>query len=254
LTVSYRLPRDGGAPTVLAEDRAVASITPGSLRASASSDRFGGLRIVGVPPYRDLAAFDDRARSYDQGWRGRLHHVISERTAALATATVAAPQHVLDVGCGTGYLLRVLAGHYPGARSLAGIDAAPNMIETAERITDDKRLTFATGVAEHLPYDDASMDLVVSSTSFDHWSDQGAGLAECARVLRPGGHLVLVDQFSRWLIPTLAVSRRSKARTRSRAGSLLDRAGFDRPEWHNVCAIIINGAVARLPSNGVVQP
>jgi ubiquinone/menaquinone biosynthesis C-methylase UbiE len=209
---------------------------------------------VGVPPYRDLGAFDDRARSYDQGWRGRLNHVISERAAALATATVAAPQHVLDVGCGTGYLLRVLAGHYPGARALAGIDAAPNMIETAERITDDKRLTFATGVAEHLPYDDASMDLVVSSTSFDHWSDQCAGLAECARVLRPGGHLVLVDQFSRWLIPTLAVSRRSKARTRSRAGSLLDRAGFDRPEWHNVCAIIINGAVARLPSNGVVQP
>ena len=87
---------------------------------------------MGVPPYRDLAAFDDRARSYDQGWRGRLHHVISERTAALATATVAAPQRVLDVGCGTGYLLRVLAGHYPGARALAGIDAAPNMIETAE--------------------------------------------------------------------------------------------------------------------------
>jgi len=254
LTVSYRLPRDRGTPTVLAEDRAVASITPGSLRASASTDRFGDLRIVDVPPYRDLAAFDDRARSYDQGWRGRLHHVISDRTAALATATVAAPQHVLDVGCGTGHLLRALAGHYPEARALTGIDAAPNMIETAERITDDKRLTFTTAVAEHLPYDDASMDLVVSSTSFDHWSDQGAGLAECARVLRPGGHLVLVDQFSRWLIPTLAVSRRSKARTRSRAGSLLDRAGFDRPQWHNVCAIIINGAVARLPSNGVVQP
>jgi ubiquinone/menaquinone biosynthesis C-methylase UbiE len=207
-----------------------------------------------VPPYRDLAAFDDRARSYDQGWRGRLHHVISERTAALATATVATPQHVLDVGCGTGYLLRVLAGRYPKARELAGIDAAPNMIETAKRITDDERLTFATGVAEHLPFDDASMDLVVSSTSFDHWSDQGAGLAECARVLRPGGYLVLVDQFSLWLIPTLTVRRRGKARTRGRADSLLARAGFDCPEWHQVCAVIINAAVARRPSNGVVQP
>jgi ubiquinone/menaquinone biosynthesis C-methylase UbiE len=207
-----------------------------------------------VPPYRDVAAFDDRARSYDEGWRGRLHHAISNRTAALAAATVAAPQRVLDVGCGTGYLIRVLAGHYPRAQELAGIDAASNMIQAANSLTDDERLTFVTGVAEQLPYADASMDLVVSSTSFDHWSDQCAGLAECARVLRPGGHLVLVDQFSRWLIPTLAVSRRSKARTRSRAGSLLDRAGFDRPEWHNVCAIIINGAVARLPSNGVVQP
>jgi ubiquinone/menaquinone biosynthesis C-methylase UbiE len=197
-----------------------------------------------VPPYRDVSAFDDRARSYDQGWRGRLHHAISDRTAALATSAVASPQRVLDVGCGTGYLLRVLAGHYPEARELAGIDAAPNMIETAKRLTDDERLTFVTGVAEHLPYADASMDLVVSSTSFDHWSDQGAGLTECARVLRPGGHLVLVDQFSRWLIPTLAVSRRGKARTRRRAGGLLLGAGFDRPDWHHLYAVIINAAVA----------
>jgi ubiquinone/menaquinone biosynthesis C-methylase UbiE len=197
-----------------------------------------------VPPYRDLAAFDDRARSYDQGWRGRLHHAISNRTAALATATVAAPQRVLDVGCGTGYLIRVLAGHYPRAQELAGIDAASNMIQAAKSLTDDERLTFVTGVAEQLPYADASMDLVVSSTSFDHWSDQGAGLAECARVLRPGGHLVLVDQFSQWLIPTLAVSRRGKARTRRRATALLLGAGFDRPDWHHLYAVIINAAVA----------
>ena len=197
-----------------------------------------------MPPYRDVAAFDDRARSYDQGWRGRLHHAISNRTAALAAATVAAPQRVLDVGCGTGYLIRVLAGHYPRAQELAGIDAASNMIQAAKSINDDERLTFVTGVAEQLPYADASMDLVVSSTSFDHWSDQGAGLAECARVLRPGGYLVLVDQFSQWLIPTLAVSRRGKARTRRRATALLLGAGFDRPDWHHLYAVIINAAVA----------
>ena len=197
-----------------------------------------------MPPYRDVAAYDDRAAHYDHGWRGRLHHTIGDRTAALATATEAAPQRILDVGCGTGYLLRALAGHYPEAKELAGIDAAPNMIDTARRLTDDDRLTFAVGVAEHLPYPDASIDLVVSSTSFDHWSDQLAGLAECARVLRPGGHLVLVDQFSRWLIPTLAIGRRGKARTRRRADRLLLRAGFDRLRWHKVHAAIINGVVA----------
>jgi len=196
-----------------------------------------------VPPYRDVAAYDDRAGQYEQGWRGRLHHTIGERTAALATSTAARPRRVLDVGCGTGYLLRTLASHYPGAE-LAGIDAAPNMIETARRLTDDNRLTFGTGVAEHLPYPDASIDLVVSSTSFDHWSDQYAGLSECARVLRSGGHLVLVDQFSRFLIPTLVVSRRGKARTRGRADRLLLRAGFDRPHWHRLHAVIINAAVA----------
>ncbi len=198
-----------------------------------------------MPPYRDVGAFDDRAGSYDRGWRGRVHHSISRRTAELATAAAAAPQRVLDVGCGTGYLLRMLARCYPEARELAGIDAAPNMIQTAARLTDDQRLTFVTGVAEQLPFPDASKDLVVSSTSFDHWSDQGAGLAECARVLRPGGHLVLVDQFSRWLLPTLAVSRRGKARTRSRASGLLVGAGFEQPAWHHVYAGIINAAVAQ---------
>jgi ubiquinone/menaquinone biosynthesis C-methylase UbiE len=205
---------------------------------------FANSRVTCVPPHRDLAAYDDRAGHYDRGWRGRLHHTIGDRTAALATSTACRPQRVLDVGCGTGYLLRKLAGRYPEAKEFNGIDAAPNMIETARGLTDDKRLTFATGVAEDLPYLDASIDLVVTTTSFDHWSDQYAGLSECARVLRAGGHLVLVDQFSRFLIPTIVVSRRGKARTRARAEVLLLHAGFDRPQWHRLHAVIINATVA----------
>ena len=60
---------------------------------------------------RDVAAFGRRARRYDQGWRGRLHHQISDRMAGLALACVPAPRRILDVGCGTGYLLGVLAAH-----------------------------------------------------------------------------------------------------------------------------------------------
>ncbi|HEY0229475.1 MAG TPA: class I SAM-dependent methyltransferase [Mycobacterium sp.] len=180
-----------------------------------------------MPPYRDLGAYDDRAGEYDRGWRGRLHHTISENTAALAAETVAAPVRVLDVGCGTGYLLRTLASRYPDAAELAGIDAAPNMIDAARGISDDPRLSFATGVAERLPYPDASVDLVVSSTSFDHWSDQSAGLRECARVLRAGGHLVLVDQFSRLLIPTIGTSRWASS---DRAGTGCTRSS-STPRW-----------------------
>ena len=91
---------------------------------------------------------------------------------------------------------------------------------------------------------DGSFDLVVSVTSFDHWSDQQAGLAECHRVLVPGGHLVLVDQFSGWLVPTLLFSRSGKARTRRRANRLLDAAGFGPVAWRRVYAVIINAAVA----------
>ncbi|HYB35387.1 MAG TPA: class I SAM-dependent methyltransferase [Mycobacterium sp.] len=201
-----------------------------------------------MPPYRDVAAFNDRAARYDRGWRGRLHHEIADRTASLAVATVAAPNRVLDVGCGTGYLLRVLARRYPYAEQLGGIDAAPRMIRTASAFTNDDRLTFSLGSAEDLAYTDGTFDLIVSTTSFDHWSDQQAGLTECARVLRPGGRLVLVDQFSWWLAPTLVTSRRGKARTKRGAERLLVLAGFRSPQWHKVYAVIINAVTATKPA------
>jgi ubiquinone/menaquinone biosynthesis C-methylase UbiE len=181
---------------------------------------------AGVPPHRDVAAFDERAPGYEQGWRGRMHHDIAGRTADLAVWVCASPRRVLDVGCGTGYLLRLLARRYPEAAELTGIDAAPSMIKAAGQSADDGRL-------------------VVSTTSFDHWVDQGAGLRECARVLGPGGKLVLTDLFSPLLRPTLLGGRRDKARTPRRAGRLLRAAGFQDVSWHDVYALIIKAATAK---------
>jgi ubiquinone/menaquinone biosynthesis C-methylase UbiE len=199
-----------------------------------------------VPPHRDVAAFDKRAPGYEQGWRGRLHHDIAGRAAELALSVHPAPQRVLDVGCGTGYLLRLLAGRCPDAIDLAGIDAAPSMIETAQQAADDRRLRFTVGTAERLPYPDDAFDLVISTTSFDHWADQRAGLGECARVLAPGGHLMLADVFSPLLRPTLLAGRRGKARTRSRASQLLRAAGFNRLAWHDLYALIIKAVTATI--------
>ena len=193
---------------------------------------------------RDVAAFDERAPGYETGWRGRLHHDIADRAVDLALASSSRLSRVLDVGCGTGYLLRRLAGRVPQALELAGIDVAPAMIEAARAMAADSRIRFATGTAEELPYPTQMFDLVVSTTSFDHWADQRAGLAECARVLAPGGHLVLIDQFSAWLVPTLLGGRRSKARTKRRAARLLVQAGFSSPQWHDLYAVIIRAAVA----------
>jgi predicted TPR repeat methyltransferase len=77
-----------------------------------------------VPPECDVAAFDARAISYEHGWLGRLHHEIVDRTADLALSTQPRARRFLDVGCGTGYLLRSLASRYPDADELFGIDGA----------------------------------------------------------------------------------------------------------------------------------
>jgi ubiquinone/menaquinone biosynthesis C-methylase UbiE len=198
-----------------------------------------------MPRDRDVRAFDQRASRYEEGWLGRLHHEISDRAVEVAIGCVPAPQHVLDVGSGTGYALRQLARRVPGAVTLAGVDPAPGMVRFAAGATPaDGRLRFLTGTAEQLPFGDGAFDLVISTTSFDHWRDQQAGLDECARVLRPGGHLVLTDQFSACLWPTLLTSRRGKARTRARASRLLLRAGFSTPQWHSLYAVIIQTVTA----------
>jgi ubiquinone/menaquinone biosynthesis C-methylase UbiE len=191
-----------------------------------------------MTPNRDVAAFDQRARNYEEGWRGRLHHEIADRAADLALACAPSPARILDVGCGTGYLLRRLAGRSPGAADLTGIDAAPAMIEAATNAAADDRLSFMTGAAEKLPFPAESFDLVVSTTSFDHWADQQAGLMQCARVMVPGGCLLLADLFSVWLLPTLVAGRRGKARTKPRATRLLTTAGFQFPEWHHLYPFI----------------
>ncbi len=194
---------------------------------------------------RDVAAFDARAPAYESGWLGRLHQQIADRTADLALTLAPAPRHILDVGCGTGYLLRQLAARCPQAE-LAGIDPAPAMIEAARAAAGGDRLQLVAGTAEDLPWPAGTFDLIVSTTSFDHWADQQAGLAQCARVLAPGGWLVLTDQFSGWLWPTLIGSRRHKARTRRRATPLLTAAGFRAIQWHDLYAVIIRAATAQV--------
>jgi ubiquinone/menaquinone biosynthesis C-methylase UbiE len=197
-----------------------------------------------MPYERDVEAFNRRAAAYESGSLGRVHLEVSDRVANLALRQAPAPRRVLDVGSGTGYLLNLLASRLPDAAGFTGVDAAPAMVATARARTTDERVRFVQGTAEQLPVNDGGYDLVVSVTSFDHWTDQGAGLAECRRALAAGGHLVLADLFSPLLWPTLLAGRRGKARTRARATRLITAAGFSAPRWHHVYAAIVRAATA----------
>jgi len=195
-----------------------------------------------VPKYRDVQAFHNRALGYEGGLLGRFHAEVVWRTIDLALASAGAPRRVLDVGCGTGLLLRQLAERLPDAAELTGVDAATGMIEAAK--SEDGRLRYLQGSAERLPFENATFDLVVSTTSFDHWADQAAGLAECHRVLSPGGRLVLADLFSLALLPTLIGGRSDRARTRLRATKLLAAAGFRSVTWHRLHSGLIRAVTA----------
>ena len=122
---------------------------------------------------RDIAAFAERAPGYQDGWRGPLHHQIADRTAGLALDCVPAPQRILDVGCGTGYLVRRLAARVLAALELVGIDVARDDQGGPGRgRRQPAALRYGHGRAAAPGR--GNLRLVVSTTSFDHWADQQA--------------------------------------------------------------------------------
>ncbi|MFD8222459.1 class I SAM-dependent methyltransferase [Streptomyces sp. NPDC059697] len=136
-----------------------------------------------------MTAFDKAADTYDQR-HGATCGVAHRLALAGAAAHGTVPGSVLDIGCGTGALLDLVARQWPQAR-LRGVDPAQRMIDVAGRRVPQAELTVAT--AERLPVPDASVDLVLSTTSFNHWSDHRAALREATRVARPGGLVVVVE-------------------------------------------------------------
>jgi len=100
------------------------------------------------------------------------------------------PDFILDVGCGTGRLLRAVASKWPKAR-LFGVDPAQQMVSEAQRLNSNA--SFFLAPAESLPFPDQVADIVLSSMSFHHWADQKRGIHEIARVLRQGGYFCLAD-------------------------------------------------------------
>jgi ubiquinone/menaquinone biosynthesis C-methylase UbiE len=139
---------------------------------------------------RDVQHFEHWSHTYERSWlQDRLFARVHAAVLDIAS-TLPPPGDVLDVGCGTGRLLRAAATRWPAAR-LIGVDPAEGMVAVARQLTPGA--TLARGLAEALPLPDASVDLALSTLSFHHWHDQAAGVREIARVLRPRGHFILAD-------------------------------------------------------------
>lgn len=101
--------------------------------------------------------------------------------------------HVLDAGCGPGFLSRDLLDK--GAASATAFDISPKMVEIAKRNTGGRANCFVADLAQPLAtLEDQSFDLVVSSLAIDYVRDWSVPLPEFARVLRPGGRLVMSVQ------------------------------------------------------------
>jgi ubiquinone/menaquinone biosynthesis C-methylase UbiE len=100
---------------------------------------------------------------------------------------------VLDVGCGTGVLTRVLAS-WPNVASVVGIDPAPALLGKARAAAADMpNVRFQEGDGRSLPFEDAMFDIVTSDSMLSHVPGPEKAIAEAFRVLRAGGFLAVFD-------------------------------------------------------------
>ena len=151
--------------------------------------------------HRDVGQFDQWAPRYERHWMQRVvFDPIQSTLLALASEQVPQPRSILDVGCGTGRLLRTASQRFPGAR-LEGIDAAPKMVEQAiSLVPPGAPIHFQQATAEALPFAGGQFDLVFSTMTFHHWADQKKGVTEVARVLAPNGRWLLADFVGQGLV------------------------------------------------------
>lgn len=100
---------------------------------------------------------------------------------------------VLDLGCGAGHVSFHVA---PLVAKVTAYDLAADMLDVVTQAATEKGLgniVITQGMAEHLPFADASFDFVFSRYSAHHWQDVGLALREIKRVLKPGGTVAFVD-------------------------------------------------------------
>lgn len=119
------------------------------------------------------------------------------RRKTISVAKLQPGEQVLDVGCGTGTLAIKVARRVGRAGRVAGVDPGTLQIARARSKAARRHMSidFQIGVIERLPFADRTFDVVFSTLMMHHLpaSLKHQGLAEIARVLKPGGRLVIAD-------------------------------------------------------------
>lgn len=131
--------------------------------------------------------FDKRADKYDSEFEGKF----SEKFYSLLTdnITLSDGSNVLDVGCGTGTVLKRLSEKF-GIRGY-GIDTEEKMIEQAVLKCPDMDIRLCS--CTETPFNDKSFDTIVACMAYHHFSDREKFAAEAARLLKSGGRLYIAD-------------------------------------------------------------
>ena len=103
---------------------------------------------------------------------------------------------LVDVGCGTGYFIETIARSFPNL-CLVGVDISEEMVQEASKNLSSLRianqLSFRQGDIQELPFENSSLDFIVSTLSLHHWAEPKQAIQEINRILKPGGQFLIFD-------------------------------------------------------------
>ncbi len=125
-----------------------------------------------------------------------LHVAGPDLAAMIEAAGPRGDERVLDVATGAGHTARAFA---PRVASVVAVDLTEAMLATGRRLAEEQgiaNVSFVPGDAEHLPFPDDAFDVVTCRYAAHHFPQPAAAAREWARVLKPGGRLLLVDVVS----------------------------------------------------------
>lgn len=197
----------------------------------------------------DAAYFDTMARHARSHWWYEGRRALVDATLARFSAPAGT---VLDVGCGTGDNLEMLAA--ASGRPVLGTDLSTYALQHAR--LDGGAVRTAVALAEHLPFPDASFGMVTSMDVVEHLDDDVVGLREYWRVLADHGLLLLTVPAYQWLWS--AHDERAAHRRRYRVAGLVravERSGFDvlHTTYYNSFLVPPAVALRRTPLRRLVK-
>ncbi len=152
-----------------------------------SSNHKKGIQLYALDKYKVQDAFNQAARSYDEA--AVLQHEVGQRVVDRLEFIKIEPEVIIDIGSGTGRLSSAVTERYPDSR-LYSLDLSPAMLNYARRQPITQPEGFICADAEQLPFNEQSVDMIVSNVTIQWCMNLEQTFKEFQRIIKPGGLLM----------------------------------------------------------------